>query len=107
MFRSWFARGEASISSKGDSKEKVASGGGGCFDVADSGEDSVPINGTVWRRRKELLGAMGGSRATFCAGSEGLGPQLDIGEKKGEVGLLKSLANDEMSEKQLFMDAVL
>ena len=70
---------------------------GKCFDVAESGEDSAPIKGTVCRRRKELAGANGGRRAIFEAGTEGLGPQLDNGEKKGDVGLLKS-ANEERSE---------
>ncbi len=37
---------------------------------------------------------------------DGLGPQLDIGEKNGDVGLLKSPAKDEKSEK-LPSDAVL
>lgn len=99
--------GDTSISSSGDSRDEAASDWGSCFDVAESGEVSAPMRGTVWRRRKEFVGASGGKRAIFEAGKDGLGPQLDIGEKKGEVGLLKSLAKEDMSEKQLFKDAVL
>ena len=100
-------RGEISISSCGDSSEDTAIGIGSCFEVAESGEDSVPMSGTVCRRRKELAGGSGGRRAIFCAGSDGLGPQLDIGEKNGEVGLLKSPAKDDRSEKQLPIDVAL
>lgn len=99
--------GETSISSWGDSREAIAIECGSCFEVAESGDDSFPRSGTVCRRRRELAGAKGGSLAIFCAGKDGLGPQLDIGEKKGEVGLLKSPAKDERSEKQLPIDAVL
>lgn len=53
------------------------------------------------------MGANGGRRAIFAAGKDGLGPQLDIGEKKGEAGLRNSLAKEDISEKQLFRDAVL
>jgi len=95
-----------SISSSGDSMDEAGSDCGRC-DVAESGEESELIRGTVWRRRKELVGANGGRRAIFEAGKDGLGPQLDIGEKKGEVGLLRSLAKEDTSEKQLFNDAVL
>lgn len=80
--------GDTSISSGGDSREEVAIDCGRWFDVAESGEFSELISGTVWRRRKELVGANGGSRAILEAGKEGLGPQLDMGEKKGEPGLL-------------------
>ena len=38
---------------------------------------------------------------------DGEGPQLDMGEKYGEVGLRKSLANEEISEKQLTSDVPL
>ncbi len=74
--------------SGGDFREEAAIGCGGCFDVAESGEVFALISGTVWRRRRELVGATGGSRAILEAVKEGLGPQIDIGEKKGEVGLL-------------------
>ncbi len=77
--------GDISISSGGDSREEAAVDCGRWFDVAESGEVFALISGTVWRRRRELVG---GSRAILEAGKEGLGPQLDIGEKKGEVGLL-------------------
>lgn len=99
--------GDTSISSNGDSIFDAASDWGRCFEVAESGEISEAIRGTVWRRRKELVGAKGGRRAIFAAGKDGLGPQLDIGEKKGEVGLRNSLAKEDISEKQLFRDVVL
>lgn len=99
--------GDTSISSNGDSMVDAANDWGRCLEVAESGEISAPIRGTVWRRRNELVGAKGGSRAIFAAGKDELGPQLDIGEKKGEVGLRKSLAKEDISEKQLFSDAVL
>jgi len=99
--------GSTSISSSGDSRDEAASECGGFFDVAESGVVSALISGTVWRRRKELVGANGGRRAILEAGKDGLWPQLDIGEKKGEVGLLNSLEKVDMSEKQLFKDAVL
>ena len=87
-------KGDTSISSCGDSRFDIPSECGKCFDVAESGEDSAPVRGTVCRRRKELAGASGGRRAIFEAGRAGLGPQLDNGEKIGEVGLRNSLAND-------------
>ena len=90
--------GDMSISSCGDSTFVIPKECGRCFEVAESGDDSAPIKGTVCRRRKELAGANGGRRAIFEAGREGLGPQLDVGEKKGDVGLLKSLAKDDRSE---------
>ena len=101
--------GEISISSGGDSSVADAIDWGNCFEVAESGEVSLlPTNGTVWRRRRELAGASGGKRAIFEAGSEGLGPQLDIGEKNdGDVGLRKSPAKDERSETRLPSDAAL
>lgn len=82
--------GDTSISAGagGGSRDEVAIDCGRCFDVAESGEVSELIGGTVWRRRREPVGANGGSRAILEAGKEGLGPQLDIGEKKGVVGLL-------------------
>lgn len=57
--------GETSISSCGESKDDAAIECGSCFDVAESGEESLPVNGTVCRRRKELAGARGGRRAIF------------------------------------------
>ena len=90
--------GDTSISSCGDSRFEMPSDCGKCFDVAESGEDSAPIKGTVCRRRKELAGANGGRRAIFEAGRDGLGPQLDKGEKNGDVGLRKSGAYEERSE---------
>ena len=87
-------KGDTCISSCGESRWHMPSEVGKCLDVAESGDDSAPIKGTVCRRRKELAGAKGGRRAIFEAGREGLGPQLDNGEKKGELGLLKSLVND-------------
>ncbi len=68
--------GDISISSGGDSREKAAVDCGRCFDVAESGEVSALISGTVWRRRRELVGANGGSRAILEAGTEGLGGLL-------------------------------
>lgn len=91
-------KGDTSISSCGDSRFAMLRECGRGFDVAESGEDSAPIKGIVCRRRKEFAGANGGRRAIFEAGADGLGPQLDNGEKKGDVGLLKSLANDDKSE---------
>jgi len=91
-------KGDTSISSCGDSKFEIPREWGRRLEVAESGDDSAPVRGTVCRRRKELAGASGGRRAIFEAGRDGLGPQLDSGEKKGDVGLLKSLANDERSE---------
>ena len=41
---------------------------------------------------------------------DGLGPQLDIGEKNGDVGLLRSFVKDDsmvISEKQLPKETVL
>ena len=81
---------DISISSIGDSSvvDKVV------FAVTNSDVGSIPTSGTVCRRRRGFAGASGGSRAAFCAGTAGEGPALEIGEKKGEVGLLKSV-NDE------------
>lgn len=57
--------GEMSISSWGESRVEDAIDWGSCFDVAESGEDSEEISGTVWRRRNEPAGARGGSLAIF------------------------------------------
>ncbi len=58
-------RGETSISSWGDSRDEEAMDCGSCLEVTDSGEESLPISGTVCRRRSELAGARGGRRAIF------------------------------------------
>lgn len=100
-------RGETSISSIGDSRDEFARDCGSCFDAAESGECSALVRGTVWRRRRELAGARGGRRAILGAGIEGLGPQLDIGEKYGEVGLLKSPAKEERSDQHVPKDVTL
>ena len=91
-------KGDTSMSSCGDSRDEIPSVCGNHFDAGESGEDSAAVRGTVCRRRKELAGANGGRRAIFEAGRDGLGPQLDSDEKKGDVGLLKSLANEDKSE---------
>jgi len=57
--------GETSVSSYGDSNDEEAIGCGSCFEVAESGEESLPMSGTVCRRRNELAGARGGKRAIF------------------------------------------
>jgi len=75
---------DMSIGSREDST--FVDGSWGAFwDVEELG-DPAPTSGTVWRRFKDA-GANFGSRA-FCAGTLGLGPQLETGEKNGDVGLL-------------------
>ena len=46
-FGSWFVIGETSMPSKGDSRDEAANDCGRCFEVSESSEVSVPINGTV------------------------------------------------------------
>ena len=58
-------RGEISISSGGESRVADAIDWGRCFEVAESGEQSEEINGTVCRRRNAPVGAKGGRRAIF------------------------------------------
>lgn len=50
--------------------------------------------GKVWRRGRASAGANVGSRGG-CDGMLGLGPQLETGEKKGDVGLRISGENVE------------
>ena len=58
-------RGEISISSWGESRVEDAIDWGRCFEVAESGEESDEISGTVCRRRNAPAGAKGGRRAIF------------------------------------------
>lgn len=58
-------RGEMSISSCGESRVEGAIDCGGGFAVAESGEESEEISGTVCRRRNAPAGARGGRRAIF------------------------------------------
>lgn len=71
-------RGEMSICSGCEPRFVVVSW---FFESGESGVSEEPTKGTVWRRRRELAGASGGSRAVFGAGIAGEGPQLDKGEK--------------------------
>ena len=58
-------RGEISISSWGESRLEDAIDEGRCFAVAESGEESAEISGTVCRRRNAPAGTKGGRRAIF------------------------------------------
>ena len=58
-------RGEISISSCGESRVEDAIDWGSFFEVAESGEESEEMSGTVWRRRNAPAGAKGGRRAIF------------------------------------------
>lgn len=91
----WMPRGDSSISSSGDSRLGIAmeeweyfmggaSGAGGSVRNA-----PAPMAGKVCRRGREAALARGGSRLC-CEVISGLGPQLESGEKKGEVGLRRS-----------------
>ncbi len=72
------------VSSGGDSRDEAGINCEIYFEIAESGDVSEPISRTFCRRRRELVAAKE-------AGKAGLGPQLEIGEKKGEVGLLYRL----------------
>lgn len=95
----WLASGDSSISSRGDSsvgtaiEEWVYFIGGGSDAGGSETKAPAPIAGKVCRRGREAALASGGSRLC-CAGMRGLGPQLESGEKNGEVGLLRSGENE-------------
>ena len=60
---------------------------GGGSEVGDSVTNApAPVAGKVCRRGREAALASGGRRLC-CEGINGLGPQLESGEKNGDVGL--------------------
>ena len=92
-------KGDSSISSSGDSRVGIAILECEYFIEGASGTGAsvtkapAPVAGKVWRRGREAALASGGKRLC-CEGIIGLGPQLESGEKNGEVGLLISGEKD-------------
>lgn len=91
-------RDESSISSRGDSKVGTAMVDcvyrrGGASEPGSGTNAPAPIAGNVWRRGRDAALARRGRRL-LCEGISGLGPQLESGEKNGDVGLLRSGEKD-------------
>lgn len=92
-------KGDSSISSSGDSRDGTAMQeceyfiGGGSETGGSVTNAPAPTAGKVCRRGRDAALASGGRRLC-CDEISGLGPQLELGEKNGDVGLWISGENE-------------